>query len=88
MTQLQSRHLFTITIALHPIEEIGATPAGTRRVFPIAEVRLAEHDRLGRRRRAPAERRGLSGVRDSLKPRRGALLQHIDTVVGYDHLSS
>jgi Protein of unknown function (DUF3237) len=36
MTQLGSRHLFTITIKLHPIEEIGSTPAGTRRVFPVA----------------------------------------------------
>jgi Protein of unknown function (DUF3237) len=36
MTQLRSRHLFTITIKLHPIEEIGHTPAGTRRVFPVA----------------------------------------------------
>jgi hypothetical protein len=36
MTQLRSRHLFTITIKLHPIEEIGNTPAGTRRVFPVA----------------------------------------------------
>jgi hypothetical protein len=36
MTQLRSRHLFAITITLHPIEEIGNTPAGTRRVFPVA----------------------------------------------------
>jgi hypothetical protein len=36
MTQLRSRHLFTMTIRLHPIEEIGNTPAGTRRVFPVA----------------------------------------------------
>jgi hypothetical protein len=36
MTQLQSRHLFTMTITLHPIEDIGDTPAGTRRVFPVA----------------------------------------------------
>jgi hypothetical protein len=36
MTQLRSRHLFTITIKLHAIEEIGNTPAGTRRVFPVA----------------------------------------------------
>ena len=36
MTQLRSQHLFTITIALHPIEEIGPTPAGNRRVFPVA----------------------------------------------------
>lgn len=36
MTQLQSQHLFTITIDLHPIEEVGPTPAGNRRVFPVA----------------------------------------------------
>lgn len=36
MTELSSRHLFTILIKLHPIEEIGGTPAGTRRVFPVA----------------------------------------------------
>jgi hypothetical protein len=36
MSQLRSRHLFTIAIQLHPIEEIGTTPAGTRRVFPVA----------------------------------------------------
>jgi hypothetical protein len=36
MTQLRSRPLFTITIKLHPIEEIGSTPAGIRRVFPVA----------------------------------------------------
>ena len=36
MTELQSRHLFTVTITLHAIEEVGNTPAGTRRVFPVA----------------------------------------------------
>ena len=36
MTELQSRHLFTMTIRLHPIEEVGDTPAGHRRVFPVA----------------------------------------------------
>jgi hypothetical protein len=36
MTDLHSRHLFTMTIKLHPIEEVGNTPAGTRRVFPVA----------------------------------------------------
>jgi len=36
MTELHSRHLFTITIKLHPTEEVGATPAGTRRVFPVS----------------------------------------------------
>jgi hypothetical protein len=36
MTQLQSRHLFTITIKLHPTEELGQTPAGNRRVFAVS----------------------------------------------------
>src|SRR5438552_13047472 len=36
MTQLQSRHLFTITIRLHPTEELGQTPAGNRRVFAVS----------------------------------------------------
>ena len=36
MTGLQSRHLFTITITLHPTVELGSTPAGTRRVFPVS----------------------------------------------------
>ncbi len=36
MTKLQSRHLFTLTIELHPIEELGNTPAGNRRVFPVS----------------------------------------------------
>jgi hypothetical protein len=35
MSGLQSRHLFTITIKIHPIEELGITPAGHRRVFPV-----------------------------------------------------
>jgi hypothetical protein len=36
VTELQSRHLFTITIKLHPTEELGNTPAGNRRVFPVS----------------------------------------------------
>lgn len=36
MTELQSRHLFTMTITLHPIEEVGHTPAGNRRIFPVS----------------------------------------------------
>jgi len=35
-THLQSRHLFTITIELHPMEDVGKTPAGHRRVFPVS----------------------------------------------------
>jgi hypothetical protein len=45
MTELRSRHLFTITIELHPTEEIGITPAGNRRVFPVAGGRFSG-DRL------------------------------------------
>src|SRR5262245_14196192 len=36
MTQLQSRHLFTMTIQLHPTEELGQTPAGNRRAFAVS----------------------------------------------------
>jgi hypothetical protein len=36
MSELRSRHLFRITITLHPIEELGGTPAGHRRVFPVS----------------------------------------------------
>jgi uncharacterized protein DUF3237 len=34
--ELKSRHLFTLTIELYPIEELGHTPAGNRRVFPVS----------------------------------------------------
>ena len=36
MDELKSRHLFDISITLHPIHEIGATPAGGRRVIPVS----------------------------------------------------
>ena len=36
MIELQSRHLFTMTIHLHPTEELGDTPAGNRRIFPVS----------------------------------------------------
>ena len=36
MAELKSRHLFTIHIKIHPIEDLGDTPAGNRRVFPVA----------------------------------------------------
>jgi hypothetical protein len=36
MTELHSRPLFTITMNLPPTLELGATPAGTRRVFTVA----------------------------------------------------
>jgi len=36
MKELKSRHLFTITIKLHAIQELGDTPAGNRRVVPVS----------------------------------------------------
>lgn len=36
MTELKSRLLFDISIALHPIQDIGKTPAGERRVIPVS----------------------------------------------------
>jgi hypothetical protein len=36
MTELKSRHLFTITMKLPPVLELGATPAGNRRVFAVS----------------------------------------------------
>ena len=36
MKELKSRPLFDISIALHPIQEIGKTPAGERRVIPVS----------------------------------------------------
>ena len=36
MKELQSRPLFDISITLHPIHEIGKTPAGERRVIPVS----------------------------------------------------
>jgi hypothetical protein len=36
MNALKSRPLFDISITLHPIQEIGSTPAGERRVIPVA----------------------------------------------------
>ena len=36
MQELRSRSLFTITMKLPPTLEMGATPAGTRRVFIVA----------------------------------------------------
>jgi len=37
---LQSRPLFEISIDLHPIQEIGNTPTGHRRVIPVAGGRF------------------------------------------------
>jgi hypothetical protein len=36
MPELKSRHLFTITMKLPPSLELGATPAGNRRVFTVS----------------------------------------------------
>jgi hypothetical protein len=36
MTELKSRHLFTITMKLAPTLELGDTPAGNRRVFTVS----------------------------------------------------
>jgi hypothetical protein len=36
MNELTSLHLLTVTIKLHPTEELGDTPVGRRRVFPVA----------------------------------------------------
>jgi hypothetical protein len=45
MSDLKSRRLFTLSINLHPTLELGATPAGQRRVVPVAGGRF-EGDRL------------------------------------------
>lgn len=36
MSQLRSRHLFDISMTLHPVLELGATPAGDRRIFSVS----------------------------------------------------
>jgi hypothetical protein len=36
MNQLASRHLFTLTIELHPIYDVGPTPLGHRRIVPVS----------------------------------------------------
>jgi Protein of unknown function (DUF3237) len=36
VTELKSRHLFTITLKLPPALELGDTPAGNRRVFTVS----------------------------------------------------
>lgn len=45
MKQLQSRHLLTLSIDLHPILDLGATPAGHRRIVPVSGGRF-EGERL------------------------------------------
>jgi hypothetical protein len=34
--ELKSRHLFDISIELHPIQNLGKTPAGERRIVPVS----------------------------------------------------
>ena len=36
MKELKSRHLFDISIELHPIQVLGKTPAGERRIIPVS----------------------------------------------------
>ena len=36
MVQLRSRPLFKIRIELHPLQEVGDTPLGQRRVVPVS----------------------------------------------------
>lgn len=36
MNELRSRHLFDISIELHPIQTLGKTPAGERRIIPVS----------------------------------------------------
>jgi Protein of unknown function (DUF3237) len=36
MADLKSRHLFDISIELHPIQLLGKTPAGERRIIPVS----------------------------------------------------
>lgn len=45
MRNLNSRHLFTLLITLHPTLELGRTPAGERRIFPVSGGRF-EGERL------------------------------------------
>ena len=45
MKELRSRPVFTITIDLHPILDVGTTPAGQRRIIPVSGGRF-EGDRL------------------------------------------
>lgn len=45
MSELTSRPLFTLSLSLRPIQELGRTPAGERRVVPVSGGRF-EGDRL------------------------------------------
>jgi hypothetical protein len=41
MPELQSRHLFTITMKLPPTLDLGDTPAGNRRIFTVSGGQFA-----------------------------------------------
>jgi hypothetical protein len=41
MSELRSRPLFKIEIALHPVQELGATPLRQRRIAPVSGGRFA-----------------------------------------------
>jgi hypothetical protein len=45
MSELRSRPLFTIRMTLHPMQELGQTPMGRRRIVPVKEGTF-EGDRL------------------------------------------
>ena len=36
MSQLRSQPLFDIQMTLHPMQELGATPLGQRRIVPVS----------------------------------------------------
>ena len=36
MNELRSRPLFDISLSLHPMQELGATPLGTKRIAPVS----------------------------------------------------
>ena len=36
MTELRSRLLFTLEASLHPVQDLGPTPHGHRRIFPVS----------------------------------------------------
>lgn len=53
MSTLASRPLFTIRMSLHPMQELGQTPMGRRRIVPVKEGTF-EGDRLRGRVRTEA----------------------------------
>jgi hypothetical protein len=40
MSELRSRLLFTLQASLHPVQDVGATPHGQRRIFPVSGGRF------------------------------------------------